>query len=501
MRQAILSGQKIPLLWVNQVHRKFLKSDIFMYLGQECDADVAVYGTGLRGVPLTTSEEQVKNIAWAAQFLKCHSLLKDVCREKQYRSRCWIERDDVTPIVKQRANLPEQSPLYHPGYRGHQLQSRVFSFRILTAMYKALELWSQKDGYVLNDSDWHMHDYYIKTRAKLLALDRRTPCHKQSNFPARACDLPLHARSEFVPRLNPHATSIRSIIKSGNVDDQVRPNLYDPSDVHNPDLDPIGLDLLSIVENGGEFASLLGRRRRIAEMQQQRSKVRVTEGSVNADIQPGRGWELDTYSAPDNCDGSYDAFCGRSKDARCLLSGQNDYRGGLKFDSLSGWLILNLEQFRHGLILVKIEDWHSYDVGLTGGWDCENDDCRQDALRGSTTAKEPPQQGESAVSLKDAIGPARALIQSSPSPQYCPDFRFEFAIDGNVTTWTLEEWRNRERKADPRAQRANSVLLWTLLDDPTFIRQGDPPRDVELAIRMLGCQRRTSFKLTHVYWA
>jgi hypothetical protein len=302
--------------------------------------------------------------------------------------------------------------------------------------------------------------------------------------------------------MNPHSTSIRSIIKSGNLEDQVLPNFYDPPDVPNPDLDPVGLDLLSIVENGDEYSSLKGRRRRIVERQLHRAKVRASEGSMNPDIKPGLGWELDTYSAPDNCDGSYDSFCGRSRGSRCLLSGRNDHRGGLKFDSLSGWLILNLEKVQHGLILVKIEDWHSYDVGPTAGWTCVNNDCRrQDTLlRGNSAAVE-VSEGESTASGNDAIHPA-PKEQSPSTPEYCADFLFQFALDGNVTTWTLDEWRKRERKTDPRAQRANSVLLWTLLDDPAFVfPKSKAPRDVELAIRILGCQRRTSFKLTHVYWA
>jgi hypothetical protein len=70
MRQGILSGRKVPLLWVSQDNGRFFKTGIFSYLGQECDADVAVYGTGRRGAPLMTSADQAKGIAWAAQVRK-----------------------------------------------------------------------------------------------------------------------------------------------------------------------------------------------------------------------------------------------------------------------------------------------------------------------------------------------------------------------------------------------------------------------------------------------
>lgn len=55
----------------------------------------------------------------------------------------------------------------------------------------------------------------------------------------------------------------------------------------------------------------------------------------------GLGWGLITASGPDQCDGSFDSFCGRSH-TPCLLLGFNDIRGGLVFDGLSGWLILKL---------------------------------------------------------------------------------------------------------------------------------------------------------------
>jgi hypothetical protein len=248
------------------------------------------------------------------------------------------------------------------------------------------------------------------------------------------------------------------------------------------------VDVLSIAENGGKFVSLLGRRRRIADRQLFDSKDPIKGRSVNSAIKPGLGWELETISAPDNCDGSYDSFCGRSNDTSCLLYGHNDFRGGIKFDGLSGWLIMNLEQVLHGLIIVKIEDWHWEVVRPTQGWTCENNECGRSLAEGreedaARTAEGTDELGLTAVSargMKDKV------------PEYCADFKFEFGIDGTVTSWNLDEWQKRERKA----QRV--VQLWTLLDDSNFTKEA---KDVELAIRMTGCQRTKIFKLTHVYWA
>lgn len=481
-RQGILAGEKVPLLWVNQDFGRFFRADIFKYLADECGADVAAFGSGLRGVPFMSSPDEAKDVAWAAQYLRCDPSIKQSCREKEYMGKCWYDRDDVTPFTKQQAE-PGGRASWHPGNRFHQLQGRVFTFIILAAMDKAIDLWSQAVAYALEDTDWHMNSYYDSIRKKLLALDRNTSCHEQEMYPARACDLPLRARSEFTPRLNPYATSIRGIVKGGNLATQLVPNIYDPPDVHNPNLDPGGVDVLNIAENGGDFLPLMGRRRRTTERQLYESKDPIQGSSANSAIKPGLGWELETISAPGNCDGSYDSFCGRSNDTTCLLYGHNDFRGGIKFDGLSGWLIMNLEKLRYGLIIVKIEDWHWEVVRPTQGWTCENNECGRSLAEGSADAvrsSDPALPENSARAMKDKV------------PDYCADFKFEFAIDGKVTTWDKEEWQKRERKA----QRV--VQLWTLLDDPTFTLEA---KDVELGIRMTGCQRTKIFKLTHVYWA
>ena len=52
-----------------------------------------------------------------------------------------------------------------------------------------------------------------------------------------------------------------------------------------------------------------------------------------------------------------------------LLRGHNDGRGGLVFDSFSGWLILNLLRVRSGIIVLKMECWHKVNrAWKTQGW-------------------------------------------------------------------------------------------------------------------------------------
>ena len=493
MRQVILGGKKVPFIWVNQDNGRFFKAELHHFLAQECDADVAVYGLGLRGIPEMTQNDNVNDIAWAARYLKCDTDMAIECRQNWYMNRCWIDRDDVTPPEQQSKMIGGQAG-WHPGNRSHQLQGRLFAFIILRATANALAKWSEAEGYAVSDTEWHVHEYYNNIQTKLETQETETPCYTTDRIPTRTCSLPLRGRSEFSPRLHPYSTSIRSILKGSNIHEQVQPNLYDPPDVWIPELDLGDVKVVSIIENGVGFEPLLGRKNRILRRYQHQQRLKQdnenSASPIMASISPGKGWKLSTRTAPDNCDGSYDSFCGRSAGDTCLFSGHNDNRGGLKFDGFSGWLVLTLEQLRHGFIMLKIEDWHFELNPQTEGWTCENNECAR-SLRGDTTE---PRNDEiyDVDSLSRNSSQARRLAPKPDVPEFCADFQFEFAIDGKVTTWDREEWQKREYKP------ARVVQLWTLLDDPNFT---DKPIDVELAIRMKGCGRTKVFQLTHVYWA
>jgi uncharacterized protein YggL (DUF469 family) len=64
--------------------------------------------------------------------------------------------------------------------------------------------------------------------------------------------------------------------------------------------------------------------------------------------------------------------------------------------------------------------------------------------------------------------------------KYCDNFQFEYSIDGNVTTLNLEQWNQKLNKI----QRVVETV--TLLNNPSFT--GGEEKQVEVAIRMLGCQ-------------
>jgi hypothetical protein len=157
------------------------------------------------------------------------------------------------------------------------------------------------------------------------------------------------------------------------------------------------------------------------------------------------------------------------------MYGHNDYRGGLIFDGLSGWMMFHLDNMVHGLIVVRIEDWlGSGENSATKDWKCVNNDC-------SKTDNEPaPEQ--------PVPGTRRRRLDYSDR---CADWRFEFAIDGKVTTWDNPTFIAKGK----RIQRV--VPLWALLDDETW----GAARDIELAIRIVGCGRDSPLHLSHIYWA
>lgn len=95
-RQTILGSKRVPFLWGDHV-------EVLKMLHHEIGADVGQFGRGLSGVIETIDENQVKDLPWAIQFLKCEEQSKALCQnpENNYRTQCWIDRDDVVPSTKQ----------------------------------------------------------------------------------------------------------------------------------------------------------------------------------------------------------------------------------------------------------------------------------------------------------------------------------------------------------------------------------------------------------------
>lgn len=172
----------------------------------------------------------------------------------------------------------------------------------------------------------------------------------------------------------------------------------------------------------------------------------------------------------------------------------------------AGWMVFDINNLSKGLIVVKIEKWHTTGENpATNGWTCENNECPPDRKLADVTSNvtdfaeselhtgklSPFEQSSIGNFTTNIANNGRHLKYTPPAP--CPEFRFEFAIDGKVTSWTSEEFESK------KVELARVVSLWTLLDDPGFVSGG--PKDVELALRITGCGRLITHALTHVYWA
>jgi hypothetical protein len=194
-------------------------------------------------------------------------------------------------------------------------------------------------------------------------------------------------------------------------------------------------------------------------------------------IIPGRGMQRISQKADDNCDGSLESHCGRRR-SNCLLSGQNDFRGKILFDGYSGWLIMNLDEVKHGLIILHIEHWLGPgEMVVTQNWKCENNECDQGArwLRGIESA--------SSINATGMEFPTKERrIKAAPAVPMCDEWQFQYAIDGGpVNSWGTERCVGS---------------YWTILDDPSVTGQ-----NMEVAIRVTGCGNSKPLGLAHVYWS
>jgi hypothetical protein len=329
----------------------------------------------------------------------------------------------------------------------------------------------------LPDAEWHVTAHYENIRKKLPEF-KNTPCFTQTNWPTRMCSLPMKAYTEFTPRANPEKTSITSIIKpgiNGFVPHIHTPMLYTGPDVHNPfTAVPEGeVDAHAIISNGRTFDE--GKRRRLG----------------SDEIVTGLGFMFGNRFEPGYCDGSYNAECKRT--GNCLLNGQHDTRGCIMMGSCSGWLVMNVPAVKEGIITAKLETWHWPTENLaTKGWKTVNNMGRR-KLRGA----EDPQGNVTELYryTVSGFGEDQRMLRKQPPTEFCDAFKFEFAIDGKITSWDkatfLEKSKNPQRV----------VEIQTLLDDPNFTKE---PKDVEVAIRMTGCcglPNIKNFCLSHMYFA
>lgn len=346
----------------------------------------------------------------------------------------------------------------------HQLVGRTVAFTILSALKEALSEWSGADGYELPDDAWHVTAYYENIREKVKILDPEISSCK--DFAVHdlewVCSVPVKGRTEFTPRAYPTLSSIRSLMPPAmaqTIPESERP-LYSPPEQFNPDLHPPpgAIDVLNILEAGVDFKSVLN--------PEYASSYYKKPTFANPPKMPfGKGVGLSTKAGDEFCDGTIYSFCDKGSSNNCLLLDHNDGRGGLVVDGFSGWTVMNIPDLLYGYIALKFETWHqSGENGRTADWTTENN---------------------MTSDVRRLAGP--------PPPDYCDDFQFEFAIDGEVTSWSKDEFRERLKEV----QRVVETV--TILKDPNFT--GGVEKEVEVAFRLTGCARVKTFFFSHIYWA
>lgn len=474
-RQALIGGNRVPMLLGGNFGNLKMLHD-------ECGADIGHYGSAMLGIPTCEDEIQALKIPYASRYMKCSNERRDLCSTHKFDSICWPEdySGPIAPDTQQDAT-PGSQVSWHPGNLSHQLTGRIIAMMVLLAINEVLTQWKATPDFTLPDELWHVTEYYKDIRNKVRALPFDVgDCMKayDGKIPIRVCNTTLYGATEFTPRANPDKTSIQTLLKpaaNGYIPHASSAAQYTGPGPYNPKLDPPegAVDVLAIISNGRSYDALPPR-------------IRKLDVDV---INPGLGWQM-SDSPAGYCDGTWNSECGREPGTTCLLSGHSDRRGGLIMDGYSGWLVLTLPAILEGIIMLKIETWHSVmENSITRNWKSINNERR--SLR---HASPPANNGNMQFEAHEFEANQR-LLKAQP-PDYCDKFRFEYAIDGHITS--LDKQTFAQNFTQP-LQRV--VEIQTLLDDPDYTK--GETRPVEVGIRMLGCHDTTgkAMKLTHIYWA
>lgn len=516
VRQQYLSANRIPVLLGGM-------GATLENLDRSIDAEVANPGAGIDAFPQVQTPVEADKTIWAARCLNYAAGVKDYCRSIEYNGTCWMDRDDYTPETAQAAE-PSGRAGWHPGFRFHAVVGRNQGMMLLRALYQGFEMWESSPDLKLPVEAWHVKDHYDHIRKKMAeAPDEDKEClnYEQLQPKEIICSTPLSGVSEMNPRVNPRENAIRNIMKPAADGYLPLPeeSVYNPPDLFNPRLEPPDdeFDYLTVVENGIDFPEFASYDNAPMTTGYLETKNKLIPLGVEG-IEPGRGWSLDAPANPDGCDGSYDGFCNRGKNQNCLLYGHNDHRGGLWFDSFSGWGVFTVPNVKKGLILTRIEWWYGNVNSRTDGWTTENNVTERrlnnDIIQmGGTNLVGPSERNISTLNSDDYMwideSPNSTLTKKRrlgnpqlPKEQMgrelkgagvCDAVKFEIAFNGKIRSFTKDEY-NAYTKVFQRV-----VPIITILEEEGFMN-GETV-DIEFALRLTGCGKNNVFSLSNIYWA
>jgi hypothetical protein len=339
-KQAILSGERVPVLITEKPFQILVETDGMAYLGRYIN-DKPIF-------PETTLEN-VQTLPYAAQW---HDE-----KEDKYNAICWEPRSDFEPTLSQK-DKPDSQLGWHPGNRRHTWSGRKLALIVLHGLSIALDVWEggiQDAGVPLAEKYWHVRAEYESIREKLRThvttpqpdnADVRSPCEKMIPWLPRVCRVQMHGYGMWVPRahadfdflklVHPAPNGYKPYYSQKNIYDgfdllPYRQKLADSEiDVHAvaiattdpaPELNHYWIEdekieiktenatsppTRQLLERASERATEQisigkGKRRKSAKVHPVTSEIRTKNNRSHRnldaadDIVPGRGWEVSIY--------------------------------------------------------------------------------------------------------------------------------------------------------------------------------------------------------------
>ena len=110
-RQALMSGERIPIIMIGGDDHRSLRKTLEDAIGGWWHGNFYNPEDFLHQ---SDEYDDLNEIPYASQGLSC-SKIWDKCNENKFSARCWIDRKDFMPELKQ-AEKPEGQVSWHPGW-------------------------------------------------------------------------------------------------------------------------------------------------------------------------------------------------------------------------------------------------------------------------------------------------------------------------------------------------------------------------------------------------
>lgn len=545
-KQALLSGARLPILLTSMPFEIHRESNNTAWVGD-------VKATNVGFMPVTVDEVQVDKVPFAARYMNvAEARLKN---GEKYNSICWEPRTDFTPDVKQ-AEHPGSQVGWHPGWRAHQWEGRIYALILLEGLERALDMWEREPDFPLPEQLWHVEDAYTSIRSNFEEYLARhvgeSPCEQLFKNHPEICRVPMRGHGLWTPRnMNP-AGSLLTVIReapNGYKPYYEKSNQYSgfdllPRNQKTPDGD-VDVHAIAIATNNPEPTIVdeptdnieeTGTRRRRMKQDTQRqtpaqmnpprrqatsaaeaqTKTPEEEGGVTRGhrqlneteaasgngeaIVAGRGWTM-LGNNVGYCDGTTVSTCNRIPGQQCLLAGHNDGHASVAGNPMSGWLVFDVENIQHGVILARME-WFCDEIPwLTKDWTEVNGGKTSDTTPYNVTATrqlqeqhqlEPRVRHEDVYPEEHDDDDGRDLrVKFSMDDKVANDFYMDIAINGKITrTMDKKEWLGYT------VEHSKNCAVWPLMTDPTV------HGNVEVAIRFRSEEKpQQGFCLSHIYYA